>query len=202
MLAPKAEVVSARANRVVGNISKPMKRGKPESTLGNFVTDAMRTETESVAGIPVDMCFTNSGGLRVDLAQGKVTEGMVVELMPFDNAIVVVKMNGERLTKLARKVAQRGDPVSGLSYRKRGRAASDLKIDGKPISPTKRYTVCTNDYVYEGGSNYGLSDVKDAHYTGILIREAILHAFEAAHQKGETIEPKLDGRVIERTSEG
>ncbi len=55
MLARKAKIVSARANRLVGNISAPMKRGKPESTLGNFVTDAMRTETESVAGIPVDL---------------------------------------------------------------------------------------------------------------------------------------------------
>ena len=200
MLSPYAQQVNARAKRVVGQIDGPMKRGKPESAMGNFVTDAMRSGMKDLAGSEVDACFTNAGGLRVDFDAGDVTEGMVVELMPFENAVVILSLDGKRLRKIMERLAQRGDPVSGIRYKRvrdGGYQATDVVIGGQPLDDNKTYTLCTNDYVYEGGGRYHMEDIQDVRNTGILIRDVILHAFEKAHKGGAVIHPSVEGRVEE-----
>ncbi|KPV55103.1 5'-nucleotidase, partial [Paenibacillus sp. A3] len=47
--------------------------------IGNSVTDAMRWAEKS------DIAFTNIGGLRADIEPGKVTYGMMFEVLPFGN---------------------------------------------------------------------------------------------------------------------
>src|SRR5690606_6999714 len=134
-LAPQSQQVSARAKRVVGKLTAPLQRGKPESTLGNFVTDAMREGLGRVTGKALDVCFTNSGGLRRDLDAGEVTEGVLVELMPFDNSIVVCEAPPERLEGLVQRLAQRGDPSSGLTFTRSDGKAVDVMVNGEPIAP-------------------------------------------------------------------
>lgn len=195
MLAPLAAQVAAQANVVVGELSAPLERGKPESSMGNFATDAMRTGVLELTGRKVDVCFTNAGGLRINLPAGPITEGMIVELMPFDNAVVVMEMNGERFLKMMETLAARGDPASGVRYRRVDGKATEVEIGGAPVDLNKTYSVCTNDYVYEGGSQYDLSDVKKADYTGILLRDVFRHGFTRLHKEGRSVVPNLDGRV-------
>ncbi|MCP4500808.1 MAG: hypothetical protein GY822_12675 [Deltaproteobacteria bacterium] len=202
LLAPLAKKVNARANRIVGEIDGPMKRGKPESAMGNFVTDAMREGLKDLAGAKVDACFTNAGGLRVDFDEGKVTEGMVVELMPFENSVVILQMNGARLRRIMARLSQRGDPVSGISYTRSrsggmGYSATNIKVNGKKLGDHKSYAVCTNDYVYEGGGRFEMEDIKEVRNTGILIRDLILHAFEKNRKAKEITHPAVEGRVKE-----
>lgn len=196
-LAPEAKAVRARAQRVVGRLAKALERGKPESTLGNFVTDAMREGMGRLTGKPLDVCFTNSGGLRRDLDAGDVTEGLLVELMPFDNSIVVFEATAAQLEDLVGRLAQRGDPVSGLRYTRARGKARDVIVGGAPLGEKPRYRVCTNDYVFEGGGGYPFEGVSHVSYTGALLRDVLIQQFELAHRDGRAIEPVLDGRVKE-----
>lgn len=196
-LAPQAKQVNARAQRVIGRLKAPLQRGKPESTLGNFVTDAMREGMGRFTGQPVDLCFTNSGGLRRDVDGGEVTEGVIVELMPFDNSIIVFEATASQLNGIIDRLAQRGDPASGLTYLRAGGKAREVKVGGKPIREGRVYRLCTNDYVFEGGGQYPFESVSNVSYTGVLLRDALIEAFERERAQGRAVAPTLDGRVKE-----
>ena len=60
--------VATLAATPIGRNARALTRGRGgESTLGDLVADAMRAEAKA------DLAFTNSGGLRADLAEGPIT---------------------------------------------------------------------------------------------------------------------------------
>jgi 2',3'-cyclic-nucleotide 2'-phosphodiesterase (5'-nucleotidase family) len=178
MLAPFGEEVQARAKRVVGVLADPLERDRGESTMGSFVADAMLAGIAADTGRQVDICFTNNGGLRRDLPAGTITAGLVVELMPFDNGVVVFEVDRSGLEGLMDQIAKRGDPAAGVVYtRTPDRRASRIEVRGKPLR-NKRYVVCTSDYLFEGGGGYAFDDAESSTYTGVLLRDLIMRAFE------------------------
>jgi 2',3'-cyclic-nucleotide 2'-phosphodiesterase (5'-nucleotidase family) len=101
----KAIVDSAAAetaplrNRVIGTATVDLRRDDPgrlrESAMGNYVTDAMRAK---YADDGVQVALTNSGGLRADILQsrisggeapGEITWGEAFAVLPFGNATVI-----------------------------------------------------------------------------------------------------------------
>ena len=190
IIAPLRSEMQAYTQRVVGSLQAPLTRGKPESTMGNFVTDAMMSHIKRTTGVEPDFCFTNLGGLRVDLPAGEITAGQVTELMPFDNTIVLFKTTGKQTEDLLMRLVQRGDPVSGLRYRLPG---VDFEIAQKPYDRNASYTVCTNDYLFNGGGNYPIHPETRATYTGELLRDAIQETF--VHY-GMVPVVKKDNRVL------
>jgi 2',3'-cyclic-nucleotide 2'-phosphodiesterase/3'-nucleotidase len=195
MLAPRAATVRAAAERVVGQLKAPLSRGKPESTMGNFVTDAMRHAMERATGKIPDLCFTNMGGLRRDLPAGQITAGMVTELMPFDNSVVVFVLDGKSLWALMERLAQRGDALSGATYIRQGDRLHEVKVGGNAWAEGTRYRVCTNDYVFDGGGNYPLKGAEQVNTTGVLLRDAIMEQFEEAQKSKKDIAARLEGRA-------
>ncbi|MFZ9890029.1 MAG: 5'-nucleotidase C-terminal domain-containing protein, partial [Myxococcota bacterium] len=172
-----------------------LQRGKPESSLGNFAADAMREGALSVTGVRPHLCFTNAGGLRRDLEEGVVTEGAVVELMPFDNGLVVFDMEGSALRQIMDRLAKRGDPVSGVRYTTSAGRLVDVIVDGQPLDERRTYRVCTSDYVFEGGGQYPFEGAREPRYTGVLLRDLFIAAFERSQANGEPVVPLVDGRA-------
>jgi len=200
LLAPHEEAVSARAKRVVGTLTGPLDRGARddvETTLGNFASDALRGQMPAHVGRRVDVCFQNMGGLRRNLDAGPVTEGDLVEVMPFDNTVVVFELDGASLQALLDRVAERRDPISGVRYRREGNGAKDVTVEGAPLDRARPYVVCTNDYVFEGGGDYPLHPAKNVVHTGVLVRDVFADAIEAAEETSGGLAPVKDGRVTE-----
>ncbi|MBL93019.1 MAG: hypothetical protein CMH56_14555 [Myxococcales bacterium] len=193
-LAPFREEIQAFSQRVVGRLLGPLTRGKPQSSLGNFVADAMLAQTRLQAGRNVDFCFTNQGGLRVDLPQGELTAGQVAEVMPFDNSVVIFSAKGQQVQNILNRIAQRGDPISGMSYTMPG---EQFQIQGTPFDIHQTYEICTNDYVFGGGSNYPIDASVQAVYTGLLLRDLIEAAFLDNLGQAGGVTPYLDDRVVE-----
>jgi len=194
-LAPKAEAVQARASRLVGTLATPLERGKPESTMGNFATDAMREGLALVTGSEMDLCFTNAGGLRRNLEAGAITEGLLVELMPFDNSVVVFDATPAQLQLILDRLAQRGDPVSGITYKREGEKAVEVTVGGAALGAKDRYRLCTNDYVFEGGGGYPFEGVSGVNNTGALLRDVFIEYFERRHKDGKAVSAQIDGRA-------
>lgn len=200
LLAPHEAAVTARAKRVVGTLTGPLDRGARddvETTLGNFASDALREQMPTHVGRRVDVCFQNMGGLRRNLDAGPVTEGDLVEVMPFDNTVVVFELDGAALQSLLDRVAERRDPVSGARYRREGARAKDVIVAAAPLDVTRPYVVCTNDYVFEGGGDYPLQSAKNVVHTGILVRDVFVDALVEAQEKSGGFAPVKDGRVTE-----
>src|SRR5690606_33834419 len=137
----------------------------PEGALGNFAADAMRTVAAEALGEPVDIAVTNNGGLRVPIPEGPITVGALFELMPFENALVLLTLSGTQVDSLAGQIARiGGEPVAGLTFtiEEPSRRAVDVRVNGEPVDPGRLYRVVTSDYLADiGGGLPVLSEYRE-----------------------------------------
>mgnify|MGYP000371137957 FL=1 len=78
--------------------------GNLQSTLGNLVADLSYEKANELfknkTGKTVDFSMSNYGGIRAAIMKGDVTVSNAFELMPFDNTIVVVELNYDKIKAL------------------------------------------------------------------------------------------------------
>ena len=197
LVAPFRERMGEEVLQVIGEAAVPLTKSTPEGTLGNFATDAMLWAASRELGVPVDMAFTNNGGLRVPIAQGPITVGRMFELMPFENMLSVLTLSGAQVVTLANELAQwRGEPISGFSFRivSEGgeRKAADILVGGDPVEPEREYLLVTNDYLANGGEAPApIHQPLARRDLPILLRDAFIGY---VRDQG-VVHPELEGRI-------
>ena len=154
------------------------------SLLGEWSCDVMREK----AGVQIAM--TNGGGLRVPIPAGKITAGILYEVMPFDNTLYTMKLSGADVKANIEHGIMNDDigwvAISGVKVvynpgaEAGNRITSMVLEDGTPIEMDKYYTVVTNDFMFTGGDNYNFENSKDGLNTFIPIRDALMDAVQKA----------------------
>ena len=152
------------------------------SLLGEWSCDVMREK----AGVQIAM--TNGGGLRVPIPAGKITAGILYEVMPFDNTLYTMKLSGADVKANIEHGIMNDDigwvAISGVKVVYNPEAEAGNRItsmvleDGTPIEMDKYYTVVTNDFMFTGGDNYNFENSKDGLDTFIPIRDAMMDAVQ------------------------
>jgi 2',3'-cyclic-nucleotide 2'-phosphodiesterase (5'-nucleotidase family) len=188
------------AAEVLGRATAALDRRRPEATIGNFITEAMRF----VSGAEIAM--QNPGGMRANLAPGEITRGAVYEVMPFDNTIVTESLTADEV-KLALEQGLRNDrvtQVSGIKYvidmsRPAGDRVTSLALaDGSPLDPQKLYKVAVNNFMATGGDNFDvLANGRDKTDTALLIRGAMEALVRDRCKGGGALDIRVDGRITE-----
>jgi 2',3'-cyclic-nucleotide 2'-phosphodiesterase (5'-nucleotidase family) len=199
---PYKRNLEADMAKVVGVTATDMEKGKPESLLTNFLADLLLSEgndymaKKGMAG-NAGVSYYNYGGIRAPLPKGEITTGKVFELMPFENALVLLQVKGSVLKSFLDFIAKKGgDSLGGVKFGIKDGAATNILVGGKPIDSGGTYWVVTNDYIADGGDDTSmLKDRLQMVATGKLIRDVILKYMEDKYKKGEIISPKLDGRI-------
>ena len=189
--------------KVVGISEFEMEKDKPESLLSNFMGDLLLDmgqsfcKENSLAFVP-DMAYVNYGGMRVPLPKGQITVRNIFELMPFENEMVFVQLDGDNMMVFIDKIASRGgDGIAGAQFGIKDGKAFDILVGGQKIDPGKTYWIVTNDYVAGGGDSMDVlkNDRVGFNASGKLVRDIIIAFLSEKHQKGELITSKLDGRI-------
>lgn len=185
---------------VIAQSDEALVKSDLESTLGNFFCDAVIYETKKILGkdsAMVDVAIFNKGGLRNSLPKGNITIGNVFELMPFDNELVLLKLSGAQFKDMCYKIVEKGGiPVGGMRLTMKGSTPTDITINGKPFDETKDYWVVTSDYLANGGDSYNFfKNAKERKIMNVLLRNVIINYCEDITKLGQTIKPKLDGRI-------
>ena len=169
----------------------------PESDLGNFMCDLILKKSRDYYGHHVDFTFLNNGGIRLpNLPKGNITLGKIVELMPFENRIVIMDLDGVTLRPLFNHMASKGGwQVSGVRYSIESGKASDIEINGKLITDTTTYKVAVSDYLTQGGDDCVM--LKDRNYfdTKKTLRDALVDGLREMTKKKEHVKSLIDGRV-------
>jgi len=172
-----------------------------ESNIGNFIADAYRAALDS------DVALVNSGSLRSDATYGpgELTKKDVLSVLPFENAIVKVKLTGAHLKRLLENgVSQAGHEdgrfpqVSGITFtydasRAVGSRVTSFAVGGQPVQADKSYTMAVSAYVFGGGDSY---DFKGAELVisaeaGPVEPDVVMEAI----RKAGTIAPQVEGRI-------
>ncbi len=158
-------------------------RTVPNSELGEYFTDLVREYTKT------DIAIMNGGGYRFPLEQGKVTNGTMYDLLPFDNTIITMKLTGAEIKKnLANGINNTSIGwinVSGIKVYYDPNASGvdkvkevylDFTDQGESIELMKDdqvYTVTTNDFIFSGGDTYDFTKATESVDTGKTVRDVI-----------------------------
>lgn len=126
-----------------------------ETNLANYVADAFRRFGES------ELAFVNGGGVRVDLPQGDITYGNLMEVMPFETQLCVIRISGHLLVDVLEVASDALPSEAGYFVQPSGfrytvsagdvPRVSDVQVlnaRGKyePIDPDRQYTLTTQAY--------------------------------------------------------
>lgn len=155
LLAPFRAKVDSISSIKIGTAAIDM--GESSNELSNFMADWVLGRGKELAGKEPDFALVNKGGLRNSIGKGDVTQGTIINMLPFNNRVVVVEMKGDSLQRLMDIIAgQGGQAVSrGVSAKLdvAAKKAHDVKINGKKIDPSRTYTIATIDYLSRGGDS-------------------------------------------------
>ena len=186
IITPYQDAIEDQMNEVLTYTKNNLHKGKPESTIGNFVTDLCLNYTEA------HMCVMNNGGLRTNISKGEITRGKLYELMPFENELVVLELNKNDFIGLLKYIASRGgEPFSGITI--------TIDKDGNIIKNSwpvnfekgELVRVLTSDYLANGGDKMWFFKGKEQHKVGFKLRDVIIDYCT----KKDTIDVKLDNRI-------
>ncbi len=199
-LTPFRQQLSETMDDTLAEIHHTLTLEKPESTLGNFMADLLAEEATRITGKPVDLAIQNYGGIRRNsLAAGPFTLGMVYEIMPFDNQLVILELDGTGLNTLIDHMAQLGGwPVSkGVRYQIEDGQARAILVQNRPIQEEHTYRVALPDYIAKGGDRCDFLVEYPMIETGVLVRDALIHYCRSRQAAGILIDAGLDGRITQ-----
>ncbi len=201
MILPYKEKVEGTMNAVIAETETALEKGNPESKLGNFVADACLSESAKIYypsdGRQSDFSFFNNGGLRKALPKGKIILGDVFELMPFENQLVVLTLNGELVKKIFNFIASKdGAPISGARFEIKNHEAINITINNLPLDITKTYKALTSDYLANGGDSFDFLVGIPRENANLKLRDALIQSLRTTNKEGKKISVNLDGRII------
>ena len=208
MLAPYSEKVRA-LSAVIGRLDGPLKKDTVGAgSLGNFVTDGMRAQAKAKLGKPVTLAIMNAGGLRKnEISPGELRASDIFELLPFENALVVLEVNGAQLLKLLQVATRDAQAGARIQFKWNDQNRAEF-ISGKlvdengqeqEIDPQKIYTVVTIDYLVRLGSgSYALlQEAKSMTPLNITLRDSMMDYVKAETAAGRNIRSRRDNRYVQ-----
>lgn len=196
MINPYKQQIDKEMNEVLISSPKAATKGQPEGELGNLVSDIVLAKANERSKQKVDMCMLNNGGLRSSLPAGDITLGKVFELMPFENELVVVTLEGKKVQEMLNYAASNGGmPLAGLTAEIKDTTAINIKIGGENFDSSKIYRVATSDYLAGGGDKMKFfKNPISLEVTKLKIRDAIIEYMREENKKGNKLNPHKDGR--------
>jgi 2',3'-cyclic-nucleotide 2'-phosphodiesterase (5'-nucleotidase family) len=197
LIKPYADSVNAKMNDVLGEVTEELTKKQPESTLGNFVADAMLFGAKKNYNQQIDASFANFGGIRLNaIPKGKLTRSKIFELSPFDNVLVLQTLTGEQLQQFLNHISGRGGwPAAGISWVIQNKTATNILINGVALNTNANYTIAIVDYVANGGDDCNMLKSIVQKNNGILCRDAIIEYCQNLTRNQQPITATLQNRV-------
>jgi len=187
---PGAEEVIGHAGETLSQ--KPVNPGEKDSPLDDWISDVCRAYTQT------DIFIHNTGGTRVAVEKGDVTRRTLIDLFPFEDKMVRMKVSGLTLKNFIRagllpwnKYVYSGLQIS-YSLNKKGRV-KDLQVllNGKPIENQAEYVIAANSYV---ARNHAFDSAAERQTVGT---ESVRGLIEKAFANGVVFPPQT-GRIIQK----
>jgi len=197
LLKPFSDSVNKSMSDVVAVAGMTLEKKQPEGTLGNLLADVMLAKAKEKYKTNVDAAVVNYGGIRLpSIPAGNVTKGKIFELSPFDNIIVLLKVDGRTLQQFLDTAANKGGwPVAGCTYQLKNKRAVNITIGGKPVMAEGLYTIAVVDYLANGGDNCDMLRKLQQQNNGYLFRDAIIEYFAEIQKQGKQLQSKTENRV-------
>jgi 5'-nucleotidase len=121
-----------------------------ENLLGNFMSDVYAEYFKN----QIDLVLLNNGGFRDNLVPGELKYGHVFTVLPFDNKLAIVTVDGKTLRRIVEIGISRKDggmSWSGLTFQASQCKTSEILVHEAPLDDQKSYRILMPDFVAMGG---------------------------------------------------
>lgn len=204
-------IIRPYQNKIEGEMNRKLsysprslyKTDHPLNTaIGNLMADAVLEMSDSIFSKreqqEVDAVLLNFGGIRAGINKGDVTVRTTYDIMPFENQVVVAKLDSSAVQKMIDYLVKAGKahPIAGMQVvlNEKGNLSS-AKINGQRISSENYYYIATSDYLFSGGDNMDFFDDAKASYD---IDYKLRNLFIDYFHKQDTLPVVNDERFIQR----
>jgi 2',3'-cyclic-nucleotide 2'-phosphodiesterase (5'-nucleotidase family) len=197
MVTPYRIALEEEMGTVIAELPEDLSKALPESALGNLVCDLLMEASDTLFTPAPDLAIHNYGGLRVGtLYKGALTRGRMFELLPFENYVVMVTMNGAELRQLCNWIAAYGGcPVAGISMVLEEDLATNIRVQGVSIDDSREYHVVMNDYMANGGDKLFFLKGLPSENSGVLVRDLLIDAIRARSARNEAVLSTIENRI-------
>lgn len=161
IVSPYKAELDAQMNAILCYSEVAMKKGKPESLLGNWTSDVCLEIAQELYSESIEVSFFNTGGLRSSLPKGNISKRELFQLMPFENELVVLELNQHEILGLKNYF---------------------IETEGQPIAFSSKFNlndtifhVLTTDYLANGGDKMSFFKDKIQHKIGLKMRDALIN---------------------------
>ena len=181
---------------VIAKIEQPlMRRYNRESSIGNLLTDFMKSAGNS------DIGFLNSGAIRADMNAGNFTLEQLIKVYPFKDNLTVIELSGKQVRDLIEyslTLPYGIGQVSGLSItydssKNTLERIVDVKVNGETIIDENKYTVAVSGYLADGGDGFNVFTEGRVVNANLPFQDALYSQFK----KAKNIKKLAIGRQID-----
>lgn len=188
---------SSDTSKIIGFAVAPLYKKQPESPLGNLMADCMKLYAEKVYNKKVDAAFVNFGSMRSYIPKGDITVGAVLKVMPYDNKVVLIAMQGNVLKQLLSFIATLGGwPCAGINMSIKNRQIIDIQINGLPLDELKTYTIATSDYIANGGNQCVMLKGLPQLNNNYSFQTALINYIISFTQAGKPVTAPIQNRIV------
>lgn len=198
IIAPYKNELEGKMSIVIGENEVELTKERVECSIGNWFCDIVLEEANRLSKDKVHIALQNYGGIRSNsLGAGPITVREIYEIMPFENRLVVVEVDGETLLKFFDQIADYGGwPVSkGVQFQiSEGKAINvtlfDEAIDNKAI-----YRLAVSDYIANGGDDTNYFKTVPQFDYNILVRDVLINHIKRDTEMGVKQFGEKEGRI-------
>jgi 2',3'-cyclic-nucleotide 2'-phosphodiesterase (5'-nucleotidase family) len=196
VISPYKKQLSNEMGRQLVMCDGELTKNGNETTLGNFVCDAVKWAYDSLSK-QTNTCVVlmNRGGLRSTISKGMVRVNSLFEVMPFDNELEIVEISGKDLEVIIDRVLEKKHAFSGMMIHADKNGEYAVTINGKGLEPNAKYSLLCADFVVSGGDGFTFGkNLLSEKNLGMKIRDAMIYYCMHLKYIGRTIIPYTDGR--------
>jgi len=196
IISPYSKLLMNEMQRELVFCNDDLTKDGNETTLGNFVCDAVNWAYDSLMQSQLKaMVLINRGGLRTVINKGIVTVNAIYELMPFDNELEVVTIKGKEFDDIVKAIINKKHAFFGLTINVNAEGKSVL-IDNKIINNNEDYIIISSDFLVNGGDGFTFGQkAVSSKKLNIKVRDAIIYYCMHLKYIGKTISAYKDGRL-------
>lgn len=197
-LAPYDKGVEKMKRIIIGkSMAEYPNRGT--NPLSNWVADKIYEIGQTVTDKHIDFAIGNKGGIRKPLPKGDISLGLIHTMLPFENYVNVIELDGKSIIDAFDIMASRdGDAVSKhIKATFKNKKTTEILINGKPINPNRTYIIATISYLYEGGDNMEpLTKAKLIGKTEVSLKYSMIDIIKEMTKNNQQINPDPTPRMF------
>jgi len=159
---------------VIADNTMELRRNKfAFAPLGALIAKALSTSFAEITKNEPVLAFQHSGGIRIDLLPGEITEEHCFNLLPFESRMSLCKLPGENIMQLIREgITNTNGCLQSYGLKLCYDSASDEKTDFRYatfhhngsdllIQPEQEYWVAVDYFVVSGGDGFSREIFED-----------------------------------------